>query len=267
MASSNVILRSDTSQRKSRRTCQRTDPPWKPQLQTSVPKLVLPLCPCQGQDLQNIISSSDWVQSQTINALDAKKDPECTAEFLKTVGPLLCRKKLSRAIITGPNAWMEAVGPKQWRSDLNTVLCPPPNVTLPASLGRRLGRGEDLLSWKGSRAGMRGRGRGRGHVVPYVLNRNADYQKQQQLCWITNSSTIIQVSTAVSACLLCSSRCVSGADVGVHIFSPVTQSVTQGCFSEPPWRHRKDYSLPTTVSSAPQAWETHSRYVFKNSSS
>ncbi|KAF4027057.1 hypothetical protein G4228_019515 [Cervus hanglu yarkandensis] len=103
----------------------------------------------------------------------------------------------------GPSSQVpNATGWKQ--SDPNSgrqVLCPPPNVTFPASLGRGWGRGEDLLSWKGARGrGMRGRGRGRGHAVPYVLfffsyvlNRNADYQKQQQLNeMVTNSSTIIQ---------------------------------------------------------------------------
>ena len=67
-------------------------------------------------------------------------------------------------------------------------------MTRPASLGRGWGRGEDLLSWKAARGrGLRGRGRGRGHAVPYVLNRNADYQKQQQLNeMVTNSSTTIQ---------------------------------------------------------------------------
>lgn len=64
---------------------------------------------------------------------------------------------------------------------------------------------------------MRGRGRGRGHAVPYVLNRNADYQKQQQLNeMVTNSSTIIQ---------------------------------------NPMETHRKDYSLLPLLAAAPQVGE------------
>ncbi|KAM5306335.1 coilin [Glossophaga mutica] len=71
---------------------------------------------------------------------------------------------------------------------------PPPNVTLPTSLGRGWGRGEDLLSHKGVRGrGTRGRGRGRGLALPSVLNRNTDYQKQQHLNEVlSNSSAIIQ---------------------------------------------------------------------------
>ncbi|XP_036125882.1 coilin isoform X1 [Molossus molossus] len=95
---------------------------------------------------------------------------------------------------------------------------PPPNVTLPAGLGRGWGRGEDLLSWKGVRGrGIRGRGRGRGLAVPHVLNRDTEYQKQQHLNeMVTNSSTVIQ--------------------------NPVET-------------HKKDYSLLPLLAAAPQVGE------------
>ncbi|XP_073091502.1 coilin [Manis javanica] len=94
----------------------------------------------------------------------------------------------------------------------------PPNVTLPTSLGRGWGRGENLLSWKGARGrGMRGRGRGRAHALSSALNRNAEFQKQQQLNdMVTNTSTIIQ--------------------------NPVET-------------HKKDYSLLPLLAAAPQVGE------------
>lgn len=189
------------------------------------PKTGFTSVPVKGKTSRTSSSSSDSSSESDDQCVMPKSTPECTAEFLKTVGLFVGRN------CPGPSS--QAPNTAGWKqSDPNsgsrtqTVLCPPPNVTLPASLGRGWGRGEDLLSWKGARGrGMRGRGRGRGHAVPYVLNRNADYQKQQQLNeMVTNSSTIIQVSITVSSCLPLSSCCVSGVDVGVHVFSPVTKS-------------------------------------------
>uniref|UniRef100_A0A8C6FN03 Coilin N-terminal domain-containing protein n=1 Tax=Moschus moschiferus TaxID=68415 RepID=A0A8C6FN03_MOSMO len=157
------------------------------------PKTGFASAPVKGKTSRTSSSSSDSSSESDDQCVRPKSTPECTAELLKTVGLFVGRN------CPGPSSQVpNAAGWKQ--SDPNsgsrtqTVLCPPPNVTLPASLGRGWGRGEDLLSWKGARGrGTRGRGRGRGHAVPYVLNRNAGYQKQQQLNeMVTNSSTIIQ---------------------------------------------------------------------------
>ena len=186
------------------------------------PKTGFTSAPVKGKTSRTSSSSSDSSSESDDQCVLPKSTPECTAEFLKTVGLFVGRN------CPGPSSQVpNAAGWKQ--SEPNSgrqALCPPPNVTLPTSLGRGWGRGEDLLSWKGVRGrGMRGRGRGRGHAVPCVLNRNADYQKQQQLNeMVTNSSTIIQASITVSLCLPLSSCYVSGVDVGVHIFPPVTKS-------------------------------------------
>ncbi|XP_066220732.1 coilin isoform X1 [Saccopteryx leptura] len=95
----------------------------------------------------------------------------------------------------GPSSQVpKATGWKHADSDGGRQAPGPPNVTLPSSLGRGWGRGEDLPSWRGARGrGMRGRGQGRGLALPCVLNRNTDSQKQQHLNeMLTNSSTIIQ---------------------------------------------------------------------------
>lgn len=147
--------------------------------------------PIKGKTSRTSSSSSDSSSESDNQCVMSKSTPVCTADFLKTVG-LFAGKR------PGPSSQVpNAAGWKQ--SDSNggrQALGPPPNVTLPITLGRGWSRGEDLLSWKGARGrGMRGRGRGRGHAVPCVLNRNADYQKQQQLNeMVTNSSTVIQVS-------------------------------------------------------------------------
>ncbi|XP_052514824.1 coilin isoform X2 [Budorcas taxicolor] len=181
------------------------------------PKTGFTSVPVKGKTSRTSSSSSDSSSESDDQCVMPKRTPECAAEFLKTVGLFVGRN------CPGPSS--QAPNASGWKqSDPNsggrtqTVLCPPPNVTLPASLGRGWGRGEDLLSWKGARGrGMRGRGRGRGHAVPYVLNRNADYQKQQQLNEVvTNSSTIIQ---------------------------------------NPMETHRKDYSLLPLLAAAPQVGE------------
>ncbi|XP_059764115.1 coilin [Balaenoptera ricei] len=144
----------------------------------------------KGKTSRTSSSSSDSSSESDDQCVMSKSTRVCTADFLKTVG-LFAGKRCP-----GPSAQVpNAAGWKQ--SDSNggrQALGPPPNVTLPITLGRGWSRGEDLLSWKGARGrGMRGRGRGRGHAVPCVLNRNADYQKQQQLNeMVTNSSTVIQ---------------------------------------------------------------------------
>uniref|UniRef100_A0A2K6F9J3 Coilin tudor domain-containing protein n=2 Tax=Propithecus coquereli TaxID=379532 RepID=A0A2K6F9J3_PROCO len=124
----------------------------------------------------------------------SKTTPERAASFLKTIGLFAGRG------CPGPGPSSQSPSAAGWKhSDSNSgrqAPGPPPNVSLPPNLGRGWGRGEDLLSWKGARGrGMRGRGRGRGRgqAVSSLLNRNAEYQKQQQLNeTITNSSTIIQ---------------------------------------------------------------------------
>ncbi|XP_057572171.1 coilin isoform X2 [Hippopotamus amphibius kiboko] len=146
--------------------------------------------PIQDKTSRTSSSSSDSNSESDDQCVMSKSIPECAADFFKTVG-LFAGKGCPGPSSQVPNA----AGWKQ--SDSNggrQALGPPPNVTLPTSLGRGWGRGEDLLSWKGARGrGLRGRGRGRGRAVPCVLNRSADYQKQQQLNeMVTNSSTIIQ---------------------------------------------------------------------------
>lgn len=125
----------------------------------------------------------------------SKSSLEKTAGLLKPGGLFAGRGRPG----LGPSAHtLNATGWKN--SDSNGGRQTPPglpSVTFPSSLGRGWGRGEDLLSWKGVRGrGMRGRGRGRGLAVPLVLNKDAEYEKQQHLNeTVTNSSTIIQASS------------------------------------------------------------------------
>ncbi|XP_047613704.1 coilin isoform X1 [Phacochoerus africanus] len=138
--------------------------------------------PIKGKTTGTSSSSSDSSSESDDPCVRAKNARECAAESLKPGGFLTGRA------CPGPSSQIpNAPGGRQ-------ALGPPPNVTVPTSMGRGWGRGEDLLSWKGARGrGMRGRGRGRGPAGPCVLNRNAEYQKQQQLNeMVTNSSTIIQ---------------------------------------------------------------------------
>uniref|UniRef100_A0A8C3WCL3 Coilin n=1 Tax=Catagonus wagneri TaxID=51154 RepID=A0A8C3WCL3_9CETA len=146
--------------------------------------------PVKGTTSGTSSSSSDSSSESDDQCVLSKSAPECAAEFLKT-GSFLAGRACPGPSSQIPNApgWKpsDARGGRQ-------ALGPPPNVTVPSGLGRGWGRGEDPLSWKGARGrGMRGRGQGRGAAVPCVLNRNAEYQKQQQLNeMVTNSSTIIQ---------------------------------------------------------------------------
>uniref|UniRef100_A0A452F278 Uncharacterized protein n=1 Tax=Capra hircus TaxID=9925 RepID=A0A452F278_CAPHI len=140
------------------------------------PKHCFTSVPVKGKTSRTSSSCSDSSSESDDQCVMLKSTPECTAEFLKTVGLFVGRNR------PGPSS--QAPNASGWKqSDPNSPL-----------LGRGWGRGEDLLSWKAARGrGLRGRGRGRGHAVPYVLNRNADYQKQQQLNeMVTNSSTTIQ---------------------------------------------------------------------------
>ncbi|XP_042772000.1 coilin isoform X2 [Panthera uncia] len=138
-------------------------------------------------------SSSDSSSESDDQCTVSKSAPERAAGFLKPVGLFAGRG------CPGPGPCAQTPHAAGWKlSDANGARQappgPPPNVTLPTSLGRGWGRGEDLLSWKGARGrGVRGRGRGRGQAVSFVLNRNPEYQKHQQLNeMVTNSSTIIQ---------------------------------------------------------------------------
>nr|XP_019591968.1 PREDICTED: coilin isoform X2 [Rhinolophus sinicus] len=177
--------------------------------------------PVKDKTTRTSSSSSDSSSELDDQCLLSKSTPERPAGFLKTVG-LFAGKGC-----VGPGPSPKTLNAIGWKhSDSNggrQAPGPPPSVTLPTSLGRGCGRGEDLLSWKGARGrGMRGRGRGRGLAVPYVLNRNAEYLKQQHLNeMVTNSSTIIQ--------------------------NPVET-------------HKKDYSLLPLLAAAPQIGE---RIAFK----
>ncbi|XP_046533406.1 coilin isoform X1 [Equus quagga] len=172
--------------------------------------------PTKGKTTRTSSSSSDSSSDSEDQCVLSKSTPERAAGLLKTVGLFAGRG------CPGPGPLAQTPHATGWKhSDSNAgrqAAGPPPNVTLPTSMGRGWGRGEDFLSWKGARGrGMRGRGRGRGHAVSCVLNRNAEYQKQQQLNeMITNSSTIIQ--------------------------NPVET-------------HKKDYSLLPLLAAAPQVGE------------
>ncbi|KAM4822583.1 coilin isoform X1 [Urocitellus parryii] len=161
-------------------------------------------------------SSSDSASDSEEKHIVSKSTPEYATDFLKTVGLFSGRG------CPGPGLTVQtpsSIGWKFWESNTSKQAPGPlPSVSLPTSLGRGWGRGEDLLSWKGTRGrGMRGRGRGRGHAVSCVLNTSTEYQKQQQLNEIvTNSSTIIQNPVAI---------------------------------------HKKDYSLLPLLAAAPQVGE------------
>ncbi|XP_004378162.1 coilin [Trichechus manatus latirostris] len=150
------------------------------------------LSPIKGKAAKTSSSSSDSSSESDDQSTMSQRPAERAAGCLKTVGLLAGRG------FPGPGSSAQTPSATGWKhSDSNggrQAPGPPPNLSLPTSVGRGLGRGEDLLSWKGARGrGMRGRGRGRGQTIPCVLNRNNEYQKQQQLNEvITNSSTVIQ---------------------------------------------------------------------------
>ncbi|XP_004481300.1 coilin [Dasypus novemcinctus] len=150
------------------------------------------LTPAKGKTRKTSSSSSDSGSESDEQCVISKSTTVCAAGFLKTAG-LFTGSGCPRP---GPSS--QTPSATSWKhSDSNggkQAPGPPPNLSVPTSLGRGWGRGEDLLSWKGARGrGMRGRGRGRGQTIPCVLSRNSECQKQQQLNeLLTNSSTIIQ---------------------------------------------------------------------------
>ncbi|XP_037665673.1 coilin [Choloepus didactylus] len=148
--------------------------------------------PIKGKTRKASSSSSDSSSESENQCIISKSTAVCAAGFLKTAG------LFAGSGCPGPGPSSQTPSATGWKhSDSNggrQAPGPPPNLSVPIGLGRGWGRGEDLLSWKGARGrGVRGRGRGRGQTIPCVLNRNSDYQKQQQLNeLLTNSSTIIQ---------------------------------------------------------------------------
>ncbi|XP_037019627.2 coilin isoform X2 [Artibeus jamaicensis] len=172
--------------------------------------------PIEDKTSRTSSSSSDSSSESEDESVMPKRPLNKAVGLLKAAGPFAGRG------CPGPGLSSQTPRAVGWKhSDLNggrQAPGPPPNVTLPPSLGRGWGRGEDLLSHKGVRGrGTRGRGRGRGLALPSVLNRNADYQKQQHLNEVlSNSSTIIQ--------------------------NPVET-------------HKKDYSLLPLLAAAPQVGE------------
>ncbi|XP_036893331.1 coilin [Sturnira hondurensis] len=172
--------------------------------------------PIEDKTARTSSSSSDSSSESEDESVRPKRAPNKAVGLLKAAGPFAGRG------CPGPGLSSQTPHSVGWKhSDSNggrQAPGPPPNVTVPTSLGRGWGRGEDLLSRKGVRGrGVRGRGRGRGLALPSVLNRNADYQKQQHLNEVlSNSSTIIQ--------------------------NPVET-------------HKKDYSLLPLLAAAPQVGE------------
>lgn len=193
---SHVILEVRNSSEKVSMESSKEGPPTK---NTAAPKVAaktgFPFAAVKGKTSRASSSSSDASSESDDRCTVSKNTPERAAGFLKPVGLFAGRG------CPGPGPCSQTPGAASWKPSEADGARPappaaPPNVTLPASLGRGWGRGEDLLSWKGARGrGMRGRGRGRGQAVSFVLNRNAEYQKHQQLNeMVTNSSTIIQAS-------------------------------------------------------------------------
>ncbi|XP_058416591.1 coilin [Diceros bicornis minor] len=214
---SNAILEVRNSSEKTSTELSKEGPSTKNTTANKVaPKTGFNSTPTKGKTTRPSSSSSDSSSESDDRCAMSKSAPERAAGFSKTGGVFAGRG------CPGPGPSSQTPNATGWKhSDSNggrQAPGPPPNVTLPTSLGRGWGRGEDFLSWKGARGrGLRGRGRGRGHAVSCLLNRNADYQKQQQLNEvITNSSTIIQ--------------------------NPVET-------------HKKDYSLLPLLAAAPQVGE------------
>ncbi|XP_040496806.1 coilin isoform X1 [Ursus maritimus] len=191
---SHVVLEVRNSSEKVSMESSKEGPPTKNTAATKVAaKTGFHSAAVKGKTSRASSSSSDSSSESDDQCTVSKSAPERTAGFLKPVGLFAGRG------CPGPGPCSQAPGAAAWKpSDADGARpappAAPPNVTLLASLGRGWGRGEDLLSWKGARGrGMRGRGRGRGQAVSFVLNRNAEYQKHQQLNeMVTNSSTIIQ---------------------------------------------------------------------------
>ncbi|KAF6093087.1 coilin [Phyllostomus discolor] len=179
-------------------------------------KITFNSIPIEDKTTRTSSSSSDSSSESEDESVVPKRTLNKAAGLLKAAGPFAGRG------CPGPGLSSQTPHAVGWKhSDSNSgrqAPGPPPNVTLPSSLGRGWGRGEDHLSHKAVRGrGMRGRGRGRGLALPCSLNRNSDYQKQQHLNEVlSNSSTIIQ--------------------------NPVET-------------HKKDYSLLPLLAAAPQVGE------------
>uniref|UniRef100_A0A2K5IAT8 Coilin N-terminal domain-containing protein n=1 Tax=Colobus angolensis palliatus TaxID=336983 RepID=A0A2K5IAT8_COLAP len=132
-------------------------------------------------------SISDCSSESDDQCLMSASTLECAAGFLKAVGLFAGRG------CPGPELSSHTAGAAGWRHSGSNgdgqTPGPSPSVSLPTSLGRRWGRGENLFSWKGAR----GRGmRGRGHPVSCIGNRSTDNQRQQQLSDVVTNSSIIQ---------------------------------------------------------------------------
>ncbi|XP_029401995.1 coilin [Mus pahari] len=169
----------------------------------------------KGKASRTSSSSSDSSSESEDQFLVSKNVLEGASGFLKPTGLFVGQG------CSGPELSLETPGIMGWKpSDSNRgrQAPGPPSVSVPTSLGRGWGRGEDFLFGKGLRGrGVRGRGRGRGQAVSCVFNRSSESQKQRQLNDIlTNSSMVIQ--------------------------NPV----------EPP---KKDYSLLPLLAAAPQVGE------------
>lgn len=151
-------------------------------------KAAFNLAPGKGKTIRasSSSSSSDSSSASGDENAESKRVPECGVSFLKTAGLFAGRG------LPGPGPSPQTPGTMGWKPSESPV--PLPSMSVPASIGRGWGRGQDLLSWKGSQGrGMRGRGRGRGHALSCVLNKNPECQKQQQLSeTMSNISTIIQ---------------------------------------------------------------------------
>lgn len=191
---SNVILEVRKSSEKVSTALSKQGPSINTTTNKVATKLAFNSAPIENKTNRTSDSTSDSSSDSDDQSEGSRSSLEKTAGPLKPGGLFAGRGR------PGPGLSSQTLNATGWNSDSNgSRQTPPgpPNVTLPASLGRGWGRGEDLLSWKGVRGrGMRGRGRGRGLAVPLVLNKDAEYEKQQHLNeTVTNSSTIIQASS------------------------------------------------------------------------
>uniref|UniRef100_A0A2K6K9S0 Coilin N-terminal domain-containing protein n=1 Tax=Rhinopithecus bieti TaxID=61621 RepID=A0A2K6K9S0_RHIBE len=119
-------------------------------------------------------SISDCSSESDDQCLMSSSTLECAAGFLKAVGLFAGRG------CPGPELSSHTAGAAGWRHSGSNgggqTPGPSPSVSLPTTLGRGWGRGENLFSWKGAR--------GRGI--------STDNQRQQQLSDVVTNSSIIQ---------------------------------------------------------------------------
>uniref|UniRef100_A0A8C5L6S0 Coilin n=1 Tax=Jaculus jaculus TaxID=51337 RepID=A0A8C5L6S0_JACJA len=177
------------------------------------PKSAITLSSSKGKAARASSSSDSGSESDDQSMVSKNASEGAAAGLLKAVGVFAGRG------CPGPGSSSQALRGKL--SDSMRTPALPPSVSLPTSLGRGWGRGEDFLSWKGARGrGARGKGRGRGAGalgVASIFSTNTEGEKQQQLSeMVTNTSTIIQNPVEV---------------------------------------HRKDYSLLPLLAAAPQVGE------------